>query len=104
MVSMPMVEPEAFHQVGLVARDQAPLGPLSQGFLDFAQARDLTATTRKVSVEIIRQRRAEKHHHTQYVPRHAEPVLGKRGQQNDDQQRNEEDPRERQSVGQVHCG
>jgi DNA-binding transcriptional LysR family regulator len=43
LVSIPLVEPEAFHTLGLVATDREPLAPLPRAFLDFAQGLDLTA-------------------------------------------------------------
>jgi DNA-binding transcriptional LysR family regulator len=50
LVSIPLVEPEAFHVLGLVAADREPLAPLPRAFLDFARGSDLTAEIeRKVS-------------------------------------------------------
>src|SRR5271154_296538 len=43
LVSIPLVEPEVFHTVGLVAADRDPLAPLPRAFLDFARGMDLTA-------------------------------------------------------------
>ncbi len=43
LVSIPLVEPEAFHTLGLVAADREPLAPLPRAFLDFARGLDLTA-------------------------------------------------------------
>jgi DNA-binding transcriptional LysR family regulator len=43
LVSIPLVEPEAFHMLGLVAADREPLAPLPRALLDFAQGLDLTA-------------------------------------------------------------
>jgi DNA-binding transcriptional LysR family regulator len=43
LVSIPLVEPEAFHTLGLVAADREPLAPLPRALLDFAQGLDLTA-------------------------------------------------------------
>ncbi len=43
LVSIPLVEPETFHTLGLVAADRDPLTPLPRAFLDFAQGIDLTA-------------------------------------------------------------
>ena len=43
LVSIPLVEPEAFHTLGLVATEREPLAPLPRAFLDFAQRLDLTA-------------------------------------------------------------
>jgi DNA-binding transcriptional LysR family regulator len=43
LVSIPLVEPEAFHTLGLVAADREPLAPLPRALLDFAHGLDLTA-------------------------------------------------------------
>jgi DNA-binding transcriptional LysR family regulator len=43
LVSIPLVEPEAFHMLGLVAADRDPLAPLPRALLHFAQGVDLTA-------------------------------------------------------------
>ncbi len=43
LVSIPLVEPEAFHTLGLVAADREPLAPLPRALLHFAQGTDLTA-------------------------------------------------------------
>ena len=43
LVSIPLVEPEVFHTLGLVASDREPLAPLPRTLLDFAQGLDLTA-------------------------------------------------------------
>jgi len=43
LVSIPLVEPEAFHTLGLVAANREPLAPLPRALLDFAQGVDLTA-------------------------------------------------------------
>jgi DNA-binding transcriptional LysR family regulator len=43
LVSIPLVEPEVFHTLGLVATEREPLSPLPRAFLDFAQGLDLTA-------------------------------------------------------------
>ena len=43
LVSIPLVEPEAFHTLGLVAAEREPLAPLPRAFLKFAQGLDLTA-------------------------------------------------------------
>jgi DNA-binding transcriptional LysR family regulator len=43
LVSIPLVEPEVFHTLGLVAADREPLAPLPRALLDFAQGLDLTA-------------------------------------------------------------
>src|SRR5580658_8421751 len=36
-ISLPLVEPEAIHTLGLVAADREPLAPLTRALLDFAQ-------------------------------------------------------------------
>ena len=43
LISIPLVEPEAFHTLGLVASDREPLAPLPRALLRFAQGHDLTA-------------------------------------------------------------
>jgi len=43
LVSIPLVEPETFHTLGLVAADREPLAPLTRALLDFAGGKDLTA-------------------------------------------------------------
>jgi DNA-binding transcriptional LysR family regulator len=43
LVSIPLVEPEVFHTVGLVAADRDPLAPLPRALLDFARGLNLTA-------------------------------------------------------------
>jgi DNA-binding transcriptional LysR family regulator len=43
LISIPLVEPEAFHTLGLVASDREPLAPLSRALLDFAHSLDLSA-------------------------------------------------------------
>jgi DNA-binding transcriptional LysR family regulator len=43
LVSIPLVEPETFHTLGLVAADREPLTPLTRALLDFARGMDLTA-------------------------------------------------------------
>jgi DNA-binding transcriptional LysR family regulator len=43
LVSIPLIEPEAFHTLGLVAADRELLAPLPRALLDFAQGLDLTA-------------------------------------------------------------
>jgi DNA-binding transcriptional LysR family regulator len=43
LISIPLVEPEAFHVLGLVAPDREPLAPLPRALLDFSQGLDLTA-------------------------------------------------------------
>jgi DNA-binding transcriptional LysR family regulator len=43
LVSIPLVEPETFHMLGLVAADREPLAPLPRALLGFAQGLDLTA-------------------------------------------------------------
>jgi DNA-binding transcriptional LysR family regulator len=43
LVSIPLVEPETFHTLGLVAADREPLTPLTRALLDFAGGMDLTA-------------------------------------------------------------
>jgi DNA-binding transcriptional LysR family regulator len=43
LMSIPLVEPEAFHTLGLVASDRDRLAPLPKALLDFAQGLDLTA-------------------------------------------------------------
>jgi DNA-binding transcriptional LysR family regulator len=43
LISIPLIEPEAVHTLGLVAADREPLAPLPRALLDFAQSLDLTA-------------------------------------------------------------
>lgn len=43
LVSIPLVEPEVFHTLGLVAANREPLAPLPRALLDFARGLDLTA-------------------------------------------------------------
>jgi DNA-binding transcriptional LysR family regulator len=43
LISIPLVEPEAFHVLGLVAPDREPIAPLPRALLDFSQGLDLTA-------------------------------------------------------------
>jgi DNA-binding transcriptional LysR family regulator len=43
LISIPMIEPEAFHTLGLVASHREPLAPLSCALLEFAQTLDLSA-------------------------------------------------------------
>jgi DNA-binding transcriptional LysR family regulator len=43
LISMPLVEPDAVHSLGLVASDREPLAPLPRALLDFAQTLDLSA-------------------------------------------------------------
>jgi len=43
LVSIPLIEPEVFHTLGLVAADREPLAPLPRALLDFAHGLDLTA-------------------------------------------------------------
>jgi len=43
LLSIPLVEPETFHTLGLVASAREPLAPLSRAFLEFAQGIDLSA-------------------------------------------------------------
>jgi DNA-binding transcriptional LysR family regulator len=43
LLSIPLVEPETFHTLGLVAADREPLAPLTRALLDFARGIDLTA-------------------------------------------------------------
>ncbi len=51
LVSIPLVDPEVFHTLGLVAADREPLAPLPRALLDFAQGMDLTAEIeRRVSL------------------------------------------------------
>jgi DNA-binding transcriptional LysR family regulator len=42
LISIPLVEPDAFHSVGLVTSDREPLAPLSRALLEFAQTIDLS--------------------------------------------------------------
>jgi DNA-binding transcriptional LysR family regulator len=42
-LSIPLVEPEAIHTLGLVAADREPLAPLTRALLEFAQRFDLSA-------------------------------------------------------------
>lgn len=43
LVSAPLVEPETFHSLGLVAADREPFAPLPRTLLDYARSLDLTA-------------------------------------------------------------
>ncbi len=43
LVSIPLVEPETFHTLGLVAADREPLAPLPRALLHFAKGLDVTA-------------------------------------------------------------
>jgi len=43
LVSIPLVEPETFHTLGLASADREPLAPLPRALLDFAQGLNLTA-------------------------------------------------------------
>jgi DNA-binding transcriptional LysR family regulator len=43
LVSIPLVEPETCHTLGLVAAEREPLAALPRALLDFAQGMDLTA-------------------------------------------------------------
>jgi DNA-binding transcriptional LysR family regulator len=43
LISMPLVEPDAVHSLGLVASHREPLAPLPRALLDFAQTLDLSA-------------------------------------------------------------
>jgi DNA-binding transcriptional LysR family regulator len=43
LISMPLIEPDAVHSLGLVASDREPLAPLPRALLDFAQTLDLSA-------------------------------------------------------------
>ena len=47
LLSIPLVEPEAGHTLGVVASDRKLLSPLPRAFLDFAQGMDLTAEIEK---------------------------------------------------------
>jgi DNA-binding transcriptional LysR family regulator len=47
LISIPLVEPETFHTVGLVASDREHLMPLARVFLEFAKTLDLTAEIEK---------------------------------------------------------
>ena len=42
-ISLPLVEPEAIHTLGLVAADREPLAPLTRALLEFAQGFDMSA-------------------------------------------------------------
>jgi DNA-binding transcriptional LysR family regulator len=42
LTSIPLVEPEAFHTLGLVASDREPIAPLSRALLDFAQTLNMS--------------------------------------------------------------
>ncbi len=42
LTSIPLVEPEAFHTLGLVASDREPIAPLPRALLDFAQTLNLS--------------------------------------------------------------
>jgi DNA-binding transcriptional LysR family regulator len=41
-ISLPLVEPEAIHTLGLVAADREPLAPLTRALLEFAQGFDMS--------------------------------------------------------------
>lgn len=43
LLSVPLVEPESFHTLGLVAPEREPLAPLTRALIDFADGLDLTA-------------------------------------------------------------
>jgi DNA-binding transcriptional LysR family regulator len=43
LVILPLVEPETFHTLGLVATDREPLAPLTRALLGFAEGLNLTA-------------------------------------------------------------
>jgi hypothetical protein len=43
LLSIPLVEPESFHTLGLVASAREPLAPLSRAFLEFASGLELSA-------------------------------------------------------------
>jgi DNA-binding transcriptional LysR family regulator len=43
LISMPLVEPDAVHSLGLVASDREPLATLPRALLDFAETLDLSA-------------------------------------------------------------
>ena len=57
-----------------------------------------------MAVKIVRQRGAKKKRHAKNVPRQAKPVFGKRREQNNDENRDDEDAQERQSVWKIHTG
>jgi DNA-binding transcriptional LysR family regulator len=42
-ISLPLVEPEAIHTLGLVAADREPLAPLTRALLEFARGFDMSA-------------------------------------------------------------
>jgi DNA-binding transcriptional LysR family regulator len=42
LTSIPLVEPESFHMLGLAASDREPIAPLSRAFLEFAQTLHLS--------------------------------------------------------------
>jgi DNA-binding transcriptional LysR family regulator len=42
LLSIPLVEPEVFHTLGLVASDREPLAPLPRALLDFSHGLDLS--------------------------------------------------------------
>ena len=42
LTSIPLVEPESFHMLGLAASDRDPIAPLSRAFLEFAQTLNLS--------------------------------------------------------------
>jgi DNA-binding transcriptional LysR family regulator len=42
LTSIPLVEPETFHMLGLVASDREPIAPLSRALLEFAQTLNLS--------------------------------------------------------------
>jgi DNA-binding transcriptional LysR family regulator len=47
LLIIPLVEPEAFHTLGLVASVREPLAPLSRALLDFAESLDLSSEIEK---------------------------------------------------------
>jgi hypothetical protein len=54
-----------------------------------------------MSVQVIRERGAEKQPDAQNMARHAKPVFRKRRQQNDHQKRHDKDPQKGQAIWQV---
>jgi DNA-binding transcriptional LysR family regulator len=50
LITIPLIEPEAFHMLGLVASDHEPLAPLPRALLEFAQRLDISAQIERAIV------------------------------------------------------
>jgi len=57
-----------------------------------------------MSIKIISECSAKEESDTKDMTRHSKPVLGKRREQNNNQDRNDENSQERQTVGKIHTG